>query len=151
MEPITFVVTALTLGIATGLKPVAEQAVKDAYIGLKTLIEQRYKVSLSGLENKPDSETQVAAVKENLTATGADRDEELLDKAKELLDLAKQYAPETPKAKGFNLRIVEAEYIKAKKILAEGADAVNLENVKTKGGIEIEDVTAVSDPKAKRQ
>ena len=37
MDPVTIIVTALALGAAAGLKPVAEQAVKDAYAGIKTL------------------------------------------------------------------------------------------------------------------
>jgi hypothetical protein len=39
MDPITIIVTALALGAAAGLKPTAEQAVQDAYAGVKRLIQ----------------------------------------------------------------------------------------------------------------
>lgn len=152
MEPITFVVTALTLGFAAGLKPTAEQAIKDAYAGLKQLVEDRYKVNLSGLEGKPDSEVQIAAVEESLVDAEADKDDELLDKAKELLELTKKHAPETATAKGIDFEKVSAGYIKAKRITAiRQAEAVRMRNVTVEAGIEIEDITAdsgPSDPKA---
>ena len=152
MEPITFIVTALTLGIAAGLKPTAEQAIKDAYIGLKILIESRYKVNLNNLENKPNSKAQIAAVEENLIDAGAEKDKELLDKAKELFDFAKQYVPDMARARGIDLDNIEAEYVKARRIIARGsAQAIKMKDVKVKGGIEIEDITADSgtlDPKA---
>ena len=56
MAPITLITTALVFGIVAGVKPTAEQAIKDMYEGLKTLIIDRYKISLSGLENKPEFE-----------------------------------------------------------------------------------------------
>jgi hypothetical protein len=147
VDPITIIGAALTLGIAAGLKPTAEQAVKDAYKGLKQLIERRYEVDLGGLEKKPDSEAQQAAVKESLSDAGADTDEELLDQAKALIDLVKRQAPDTATAQGIDLDDIEAEYLKVKKILAEGqAKAVTMKKVKATGGIEIEDVTARSEP-----
>jgi hypothetical protein len=147
MDPVTIVVTALTLGIAAGLKPTAEQAVKDAYEGLKQLIERRYDVDLGGLEKKPESEAQGAAVEESLSDAGADNDEELLDQAKALIDLIKRKTPETAAAHGIDLNDIEAEYLKVKKILAEGqAKAVTMKKVRTTGGVEIEDVSARSEP-----
>jgi hypothetical protein len=38
MEPVSLIVTSLALGAAAGLKPTAEQAIKDAYGALKSLI-----------------------------------------------------------------------------------------------------------------
>lgn len=99
MEPIGIIMTALTLGIAAGLKPSAEQAVKDAYRGLKQLTEGRYGVSLSNLENTPESKAQQAAVEESLAkADDIDQDGELLDKAKMLIDLVKAHDTEIARA-----------------------------------------------------
>jgi hypothetical protein len=39
LEPITAIVTALALGAASGFKEIAAQSVKDAYAGLKALVE----------------------------------------------------------------------------------------------------------------
>lgn len=147
MDQVSIIVAALTLGIAAGLKPMAEQAVKDAYQGLKLLIVHRYGVDLGGLEKKPESEAQQAAVEESLSGAGADTDEEVLEQAKALIDLIKRQTPETATAQGIDLDDIEAEFLKVKKILAEGqAKAVTMKKVKATGGIEIEDVTARSEP-----
>ena len=60
------VVTAVALGASAGLKDTATQAVKDAYAGLKPLLARR-RVDVSGVERKPDSDTQRAALTETLT------------------------------------------------------------------------------------
>lgn len=152
MEPITFILTAVTLGVAAGLKPTAEQAIKDAYTGLKTLIQDRYEVNLSGLEKKPKSKAQITAVEESLKDVEADKDAELLNKAKELLDTIKRYDADIATTKAIDFDNIEAGYVKVKKILAEGtSEAVRMKGVKVKDGIEVEDVTAVSDPKVQRQ
>ena len=51
MDPtITIIVTALVAGAAAGLKPTAEKAIKDAYAGIKALIQRKYgDVGLVGL------------------------------------------------------------------------------------------------------
>ena len=44
MEPVTTIIaSAIALGAAAGLKPTVEQAIKDAYDGLKRLIVDRYR------------------------------------------------------------------------------------------------------------
>lgn len=90
MDPITLITTALTLGIVAGLKPAAEQAVKDAYLGLKTLIQDKYKINLNNLEKKPESEVQVAAVAEQLVDAGADKDTEIIEIAQALVEQIKK-------------------------------------------------------------
>ncbi len=88
MDSITIVVAALAIGAAAGLKPTAEKVVKDAYSGLKTLIQHKYgNVSLEALEKKPASELKQASVKEDLTDAGAEADSELLDQSNVLLDI----------------------------------------------------------------
>jgi hypothetical protein len=65
MDPITIIVTALAAGAAAGLKPTAEQAIKDAYAGIKVLMLRKYEtLSLEALEQKPDSETKQASLAE---------------------------------------------------------------------------------------
>jgi hypothetical protein len=147
VDPITIIGAALTLGIAAGLKSTAEQAIKDAYTSLKQLVERRYNISLSQLEKKPESPTQLEAVKEALVDAKANQDAELLDKANALIVLIKQQSPETAKTVGVDFDEVEAGYIKAKKIVLEGnVEAIKFHKVKTPGGIDIEDVNVKSDP-----
>lgn len=148
MEPITIIISALVLGTATGLKSVSETGVKEAYQEIKKIIQGKYDINLSGLEKKPDSNAQREAVKENLVESKANEDEDLLDKAKNLIDLIKKNQPELVEAKGLDLGEVEAEYLKAKKIIAEGnSTAVKMDKVKILRGIELEDIQVKTDPK----
>ena len=69
MDPITVIVAALAAGAAAGLKPTAEQAIKDAYAGLKALILARYNraaPALDQLEQAPESKARRAVVEEDL-------------------------------------------------------------------------------------
>ncbi len=101
MDPITIIVTALVAGAAAGLKPAAETAVKDAYAGIKALIQRKYgDVGLVALEKKPESEAKQASVSEDLTDAGAGDDAELLEQAKALLDTIKQHERQTAEAIG---------------------------------------------------
>jgi hypothetical protein len=99
MDPITIIVTALALGAAAGLKPTAERAIKDAYGGLKALVLRKYgkqgdtPKAVEAIETKPDSEPRKGVLKEELAAAGADRDQELVDKATELLKLLEDRSP----------------------------------------------------------
>jgi hypothetical protein len=40
MDPISIIITAIVLGQAAGLKPVAEQAIIDSYADIKAPIQQ---------------------------------------------------------------------------------------------------------------
>ena len=78
MDPVTMIVLALAAGAAAGLKPTAEQAVKDAYAGVKALILRKYaNVDLTLLERKPDSEAKRQCMREDLADAGAGKDSEL--------------------------------------------------------------------------
>lgn len=115
MDPIPIIVAALTSGALAGLKPTAEQAVKDAYSGLKALILRKYgSVSLDHLERMPDSKIKRDSVAEDLKAAGASNDMELLDQAKALIDTAKKYDHEAISIAGVNIEDVETTYLKIK-------------------------------------
>jgi hypothetical protein len=59
MDPVTLIVTAIVAGAAAAAKPTAEQAVKDGYAGLRTLIRRKFanqgevKDALEQVEKKP--------------------------------------------------------------------------------------------------
>jgi hypothetical protein len=104
MEPATIIVTALALGAATGMKSVAEQAVKDAYQGLKNLIKTKYPdVGVERLEKKPDSKNQQSAIEEEIADLGADKDPDILQKAEVILEAAKNLPIENLPAIGVDL------------------------------------------------
>lgn len=132
MDPISIIVTALAAGAATVLKPMTEQAIKDAYAGIKALIRRKYgHVDFAILEADPASKARQAVVKEGLEKTGTGQDEEVLRKAKFLLDVIQAHASDVPKAVGLDLEDIKGASLSAEHILAEGSHATG---VKVKGG-----------------
>jgi hypothetical protein len=122
MEPATIIVTALALGAATGIKSVAEQAVKDGYQVLKNLFNTKYPdVGIDRLEKKPESKTQQAAIEEEIADLGADKDAEILQKAEVLLETIKNLPAENVPAIGVDLEKIKGATLKIKDIIATGA------------------------------
>jgi hypothetical protein len=143
MEPITTsIVMALALGATAGLKPVAEQVIKDGYAGLKALIKGRYaKVNVDYLEESPGSERRRGAVEEDLATVGADKDPEVLQKAQALLEAIQSRAPETAAAIGVDLKDITGATLEIRRVTATGT-GVKVEDAKLSGDIKIEDVKA---------
>jgi hypothetical protein len=148
MEPVSIIVTALALGAAAGLKPTAEQAVKDAYSGLKGLIERKFaNVDLTLLEAKPDNKKRQAVVEEELQETGAHQDAEILQQAQTLLDTVSEKAPEAAATIGVSLENIKGASLELSKILAQGSGqgsttGVSIKDADIQGDIRISDVTA---------
>jgi hypothetical protein len=97
MEPITILVSALSLA-GSALKPIAADVVKDSYVGLKRLIVERFGPKNPDLGHTLDkleqnSEAYKLAAEAELKAAGAERDQELVDKATELLKQAEAAQP----------------------------------------------------------
>jgi hypothetical protein len=98
MDPITIIVTALVAGIAAGATSVAEEAVKEAYAGLKGLILRKFgrqravAQAVKLVEEDPEAAGRKEFLKGELEATDAAKDTEVLAAAKELLALLQ---PET--------------------------------------------------------
>lgn len=119
MEPVTILVTAMALGAAAGLKPTMEQAVKDAYAGLKKLIQQRYaNVDVEQLEKDPTSDTRKKLLEEELSQTQAQHDQEVLQQAKQLLDIIQECAPATAKVIGVDLERIRGASLEVEEIIS---------------------------------
>lgn len=74
MDPISIIVTALVLGAAAGLKPTTGQTVKDAYAGLKALLQRKFaRVNVSLVEDDHTSQSRQNVVKEDLARVNADQ------------------------------------------------------------------------------
>jgi hypothetical protein len=95
MDPLSLIVTAVATGAALGLKPTAEQAVKDGYAALKQLLVDRYgdqgdvADAVESVEARPDSEGRQLVLGEELESTDAPGDKELLRRAQALLEAAR--------------------------------------------------------------
>lgn len=140
MDPVTLIVGALAAGAATGLTDATAEAITDAYKTLKNLITQKYPdVSPNGVERKPESDVQRAALDEELRELGAAEDAELVAVARALLEAIKNNEPKAAQTVGVNLaRIwaddIEIEDIKAKSgSTAVRASEVTARKVKIKG------------------
>jgi hypothetical protein len=97
MDPSTVLLSALSLA-STALSPVADQAVKDGYVGLKALILRKlranapeFEATLAKYEEK--REVWKEPVKEALREAGVDQDQEVVDQATELLKRAEAARP----------------------------------------------------------
>ena len=108
LDPLTLIVSALVAGAAAAGKDVATSAIKDGYRALKKLLIARFRdrkesdqadpganpgastatvdpvVVLEAHEAHPD--TWAGPLQEALAASGADRDQKILDAARSLLE-----------------------------------------------------------------
>ena len=91
MEPTSLIIAALVAGAAKAAGDVAP----DAYNGLKALIKRKFAGDSTAevvlKEHETDSETYEAPLKKKLAEAGADKDEEIIKAAQELL---KELKPE---------------------------------------------------------
>jgi hypothetical protein len=94
MEPVTVILSALAVA---GAK-VGDQAIRDGYAALKSLIVRKFGGARPRLEQDlddyvDDQETYEKPAEKSLRAAGADADQEVLDRAVALLKLAEQAQP----------------------------------------------------------
>jgi hypothetical protein len=143
MDPISVVVTALAAGAAAGVKPAAEQAVKDAYAGLKAFIQRKWReVSLDPLEANPSSKARQGVIKEDLEQAGAAQDPDLIALAERLLAAVSRHAPETARGLGVRLEEIEAGgSLRIKDVTASDL-GVEARKINTRGDVEISGVLA---------
>ena len=141
IDPISVIVTALTLGAAAGLKPTAEQAVKDAYGGLKRLIVDRYQTARTGIdliETEPESETFQETARKLLKKTEAGQDEELLRQARTVVQTVEQFAPETAAKINIKLsNIKAAANFRIADLVARGGIDIDVERAEAGQDFEI--------------
>lgn len=151
MEPIsTIIVTALAAGAAAGLTDTASQFVKEAYAGLKGLIKRKYAkagASVDVLETDPSSEDLQSFAGKQLATSGAADDQDVQKLAQALLDAVAQYAPESARTIGVELKDIRAGSMRLGDInvqAAGSATALSASNITVAGDFVIEGVTVSS-------
>lgn len=97
ITPITILLSALAV-VTPALKSVTDQAVKDGYAALKSMIVHRFGPKNPTLErtladHAKDPETYKAPMAKVLAEVGADGDQEILDRAVEVLKRAEAAKP----------------------------------------------------------
>ncbi len=91
MDSIALILTALGTGAAAGGQAIANEAIKDAYTGLKTLIQRKFtsnpsaELALTGHETDPT--TWEAPLKKALMQAQIDQDEDVIDAARKVMIL----------------------------------------------------------------
>jgi hypothetical protein len=91
MDPVTVIVTALASGAAAAAQETATAAIKDAYQGLRALIQRKFAghpaAELTLTKHADTPAVWEAPLKEALTDVAADRDEAIITAAQQLLAL----------------------------------------------------------------
>lgn len=151
MDPITLIVTAVALGAAAGLKPTVEQAVKDAYAGLKTLIQRKYAgIDLAPVEKKPDSTAKQESLAEDLKETDAANDPEVaawVDAIFKAVDESKTRAAVAADLK-IDVAVLQSTAVELRRLVASGNVLINFGEAAVDGPFIVEDVIAgKADPK----
>ncbi|HKO89383.1 MAG TPA: hypothetical protein VJU83_12820 [Burkholderiales bacterium] len=109
MDPLSLITAALVSGATAALKSNAEQALKDAYAGVKSLIKKRWaQVDVEAIELDPTSKSRQASLKKDLEKTTATGDRELVEQVRALLAMLKDRDPQAIAAGGLRLGQVEA-------------------------------------------
>ncbi len=96
MDPITAaIIAALAAGAVGGLTEVSKGTLTDAYGRLKELLHKRFGTqsavvqAVVDLEARPDSDGRRITLQEELAATNAGQDQELLAAAQQVLTLTR--------------------------------------------------------------
>lgn len=149
MDPVTIIVSALVLGAAAGLRPTAEQAVKDSYEALKRLIRDRYQraqPAVEMVEQDPEEEAFREAARKALAREGAGEDEALLRQANEVIQTVDAHARQTAAAVNINLSELKVQAnlrISGLSAAGEGGRVdVTIERTETGGDLEVSDIHA---------
>jgi hypothetical protein len=110
MDPITLMVTAITAGAAAALKPTAEQAVKDAYAALKTIIRDRYRRAterVESVEADPKSAEEREKLHTTLEQMHAHEDYEAVVQAQHVLEAVSAHNREVAAEVNISLEDIE--------------------------------------------
>ena len=97
MDPVTTaIIAAITAGTLSGITEASKQMITDAYNSLKKILRSKFGntsdvvQAIKSLEKKPDSAGRRETLKEELVASGAEKDDELLAVAQRIIALVQE-------------------------------------------------------------
>jgi hypothetical protein len=99
MDPLQVITAAVASGAAAAAQTTAAEAIKDSYAALKSLVLEKFgkkgdaAEAVKGVETKPTSKPRQEVLREELESAGAGKDQEVVDKATELLKLLESHTP----------------------------------------------------------
>lgn len=100
MDPLSLIVAALAAGAASAAKDTAGAAIRDGYQGLKALIQKRLAADPAAAvvlqEHEKDPDTYDAPLRKKLAEAALERDEEILQAARQVLVQATPSAGAAP-------------------------------------------------------
>jgi hypothetical protein len=103
MDPVTLILAALAAGAASGAKDIAGDAIRETYGALKGLVRRKLQgdqaQELALEKHEEDPEVWKEPLKKALTDSGADKDDEIVERARTLLE---QIPPGSETAKFVN-------------------------------------------------
>ena len=109
MDPLSLIIAALVSGATSALKSNAEQALKDAYSGLKSLIKKKWAdAEVEVIEKEPTSKSRQELLKESLAVGAVQGDADVLAAAVELLRSVEKHDPAAVAAGGLRIDEVHA-------------------------------------------
>ena len=147
MDPITtLIVTSIAVGAAAGLRTVVEEAVRDAYAGLKRLIADSYAdhpalmESVEHLAESPEDQTRQVSLGQALTEAGATEDPGVIEAAKAIHASAAKSA-ESYSAIGLDIEKIKASILEVEDIQASGT-GVRMKEVEIEGSASFKGIRA---------
>ncbi len=112
MDPVSIMLAALAAGAAAAAKDTASQVIKDAYTGLKVLIQRRFankpQAEMALTEYEKDEDTWRKPLQKSLVETGTDQDEMIVHQAQQVLKLVN---PQQTAQGKYNVQIAEGKGI----------------------------------------
>jgi hypothetical protein len=148
VDPVTLIVTAVALGASAGLTEAASTAVRGHVRGVEDLAH-RAAGRCVGVERKPDSAAQRAALREALTDAAGATDDEVLAAAQRVTDAVATDAPDAARVVGVMLRDVQGGVPPDRSVTSTG-DGLTVEQARFTGGIDIGDVHAGEQGRARQ-
>ncbi len=145
MDPVTLLVSTLALGATAALKDTAGTAIKDAYAGLKSLIEKKFgpQPAVDALEQKPASVKKREAAEEDLVSAAANED--VVHAADNLAKIIQRDDPKVSEIVGISIDDVVAGFLDIDGVCSSGSGVVVHNSKFDGGGISIKNVVAGSE------